>query len=107
MDGNVLWKVEEGGSAELARDMGNLIPLANQRDLVVNARACNTGSDTIDATIPLVTCEWLRCDAGDKRQRKRSAPNVVKYLRKKKGTKPSKPSKPGMDISKYLVSSTW
>ena len=65
MDGNVLWKVEEGGSAELARDMGNLIPLANQRDLVVNARACNTGSDTIDATIPLVTCEYVKhgCDA--------------------------------------------
>ena len=28
---------------------------------------------------------WLRCDAGDKRQRKRSTPNVVKYHRKKKG----------------------
>jgi len=95
--GNVLWKVEEGGSAEPARDMGNFIPLANQRDLVVNARSFNAGSDTIVAKIPLVTCEWLRCDAGDKRQRKRSTPDVVKYLRKKMGTKPSKP---GMDISK-------
>ena len=57
---------------------------------------------------------WLRCDAGDKRQRKRSTPNVVKYHRKKWGRNQVNPGVAhfqvefwvlGINVPIYLVKS--
>ena len=72
-------------SGAIARDMGKYTPIANQRELVHQFASFfqYRKRRPMDATFLRVTREWLRCDAGDKRHRKRSTPNVVKYHRRK------------------------